>query len=278
MLFRTCALTSLALLLASPNQDRVAPERLRILVTNDDGIAAPGLLALCKELASIAEVTVCAPDSNRSGSSQSITMGQRMQVSERDIEGAVRAVAVSGTPADAASFGILELSGEKPFDLLVSGINRGANVGDISHYSGTVGAAMEAVYRGIPAIAVSQAPRADEELSAAITRRFILEMRRQAAIPGVVWSINVPRKVEGDPLVARMGGSYTHVAKFQKISGEGEGEPEVWRSRMAPRSKGPEGCDTAEYLAGRVTVTPLGFDWTDERALNAARGWKLGEN
>lgn len=272
---RRCVVALFALLLAAPAPDQGLQPQLRILVTNDDGIEAPGLRALCLELATIAEVTVCAPDANRSGASQSVTMGQTMRVSERELEGATRAVAVSGTPADAASFGILTLSGEKPFDLVVSGINRGANVGDVSHYSGTVGAAMEAAYRGISAIAVSQAPGADTAATAAFARRFVVEMRRHATIPGVVWSINAPATAKGPPVVAGMGGSYVQVASYRKVSDQGDAA--VWRSILGAGPDGPDGCDTAEYLGGRVTVTPLRFDWTHERAREIAAGWELGD-
>lgn len=271
---RRCAVAFFALLLTAPAPFDREPPQLRILVTNDDGINAPALHALCRELATIAEVTVCAPDSNRSGVSHSVTMGQTMQVSEREIDGATRAVAVSGTPADAVAFGVLTLAGEHAFDLVVSGINNGANVGDVSHYSGTVGAAMEAVYRGVPAIAVSQAPGAGTAATAAFTRRFAEEMFEHPAIPGVVWSINAPRRVQGPPVVAPMGGSYLQVTSYRKLSEEGE--VEVWRSMVGSGPKGPDGCDTAEHLAGRMTVTPLRFDWTDQRAREAAAGWDLG--
>lgn len=247
---------------------------LRILLTNDDGIDSAELHALCLELAELGQVTVCAPDGNRSGSSQSVTLGQTMRVREAQVEGALRAVAVSGTPADATSFGILALAGEEPFDLVVSGINQGANVGDVSHYSGTVGAAMEAAYRGVPAIAVSEARGADTAATAAFTRRFAALVLEHPPRPGVVWSINAPRNAEGPPLVAPMGGSYVEVG--YKKQGQEDGA-EVWRGLVEPGSAGPEGCDTALHLAGHVTVTPLQFDWTDRQALDLASDWDLGD-
>ncbi len=275
MSYRRCVVALFALSLAAHTPDHRPPPPLRILVTNDDGIDTPELHALCLELAKIAEVTVCAPDANRSGASHSVTMGQRMGVSEREVEGAIRAVAVSGTPADATSFGILTLSGGEAFDLVVCGINRGANVGKVSHYSGTIGAAMEAVYQGVPAIAVSQAPGADTSATAAFTRSFIEEMGKHAAIPGVVWSINAPRTVLASPVVAGMGGSYLQILSYRKVSDPGD--PEVWRGIRGSGSNGPDGCDTAEYFAGRVTVTPLRLDWTHERARELAASWQLGD-
>ncbi len=139
--------------------------RPRILVTNDDGYESPGLRSLVAELATFADVVVSAPAGNRSGSSQSMgSLGGALEVERVEIPGAAVAYAINGTPAMAATFGLLELGREKPFDLLVSGINQGANVGKVSHLSGTVGAAMQGVYLGVPSIAnrrLRGSPRSD---------------------------------------------------------------------------------------------------------------------
>ena len=129
----------------------------RILISNDDGINSPLIHALRDGLATLddVEIVVSAPDANKSGSSQSTDGGART-VERVFANGEFFGYAVDGRPADAVRFGLLHLGKDEPFDLVVSGINQGANVGDVSHLSGTVGAAMEAIYQGIPAIAVSQ--------------------------------------------------------------------------------------------------------------------------
>ena len=149
-------------------------ERWRILVTNDDGIKSPGLMELVKALSENHDVVVCAPDANRSGASQSVPhLNKPMTVKEVKVVGASQAVAVSGSPADAVCYAVVVLGKDRPFDLVVSGINSSANVGDQSHSSGTVGAAMEGVYRGIPSIAVSQGGRSrDYSFSTGFAARF----------------------------------------------------------------------------------------------------------
>ena len=129
----------------------------RVLVTNDDGIESPLLISLAQALNKLTgiEVVVSAPHKNQSGSSHS-SIGGPLTVKQTNIPGIKEAYSVTGRPADAVRFGLNELGKIQNFDLVVSGINRGANVGDVSHLSGTVGAAMEAVFHGVPAIAVSQ--------------------------------------------------------------------------------------------------------------------------
>ncbi|RMH05071.1 MAG: 5'/3'-nucleotidase SurE [Planctomycetota bacterium] len=251
----------------------------RILVSNDDGIDSPALAALVAALSEQAEVVVCAPDGNRSGSSQSVAaMGAPMRVREAEVEGAVRAVAVGGTPADAVCFGLLELGRGKPFDLVVSGINQGANVGDLAHYSGTVGAAMEAAFRGVPAVAVSQGGRdRDWSFAASFTARFVAELRRHEPRPGTVYNLNVPSARAGEepkPAVRAAGGSFLQTTGWEVVE-SGDGGREA-RARIAFRRQAPPGTDTEAFLAGRVTIAPLRFDWTDREALADLAGWDLG--
>ena len=264
--------------LATQESSDSEPPLARILVTNDDGIGTKALAQLVVALAEEAEVVVCAPDSNRSGSSQSVAAWTTpMTVREGAVEGASLAVAVGGNPADAVSYGILELGKEKPFDLVISGINTGANVGDVSHYSGTVGAAMEAAYRGVPAIAVSQGGRSrDYALSADFTARFVDQLREHGTQAGLVYSINVPasaaENIQG-VAVRPMGGSYLVTQGWSERETE-DGETGAV-ARLAWVQEAPEGSDTAAFNAGYITVTPLKFDWTDREALADLDGWKL---
>ena len=254
------------------------PARLRILVTNDDGIASPGLHVLAKELATIADVVVCAPAGNRSGSSQSLTyLSTPKLVTAAEVEGASEAMALDGSPADAAHFGIVHLGREKPFDLVVSGMNRGANVGDWSHGSGTVGAAMEGSFRGIPSIAVSTDGRLRELTeAAAFARRFIQQWVERGLDAEVVYSINIPnRAADGWKGVraAPMGGRYIDSPAYQVVETNDQGT--VYRAPLELMTEFPEGSDTASYMDGFITVTPLRFDWTHREALADLANWEL---
>ena len=263
----------------APAQEAATPRRYaRILVVNDDGIESAGIAALVRELAQDAEVWVCAPAANCSGASLSSDgWGRPMDLSERAIEGAVKAFAVGGKPVDATHFGLFGMlpEGER-FDLVVSGINAGANVGTLSHYSGTVGGAMAAVHQGVPAVAVSQDhDLVDFELSARFARRFVAKLREHGAAPGVVYSINVPRgtadAIQG-VVPARMGGDFFGVDKY--VASEGANGSLSCRAVIEPGTA-PEGSDTAAYRGGAITVTPLRFDWTDDAVLSGLAGWGL---
>jgi len=154
-------------------------QRFRILVTNDDGIETAGIQTLAESLRSVADEVVVAPDGNRSGTSHA-TSGAPLVVREFRDGSRSLGYGVSGFPADAVRFGLIELGGDHGFDLVVSGINVGANVGNVSHLSGTVGAAMEAIYQGVPAIAVSQeAADTDYALAAAFVTRLVEQLERR---------------------------------------------------------------------------------------------------
>ncbi|MDF1800824.1 MAG: 5'/3'-nucleotidase SurE [Planctomycetota bacterium] len=276
---------ALALLLVvlgrqEPEPTRQPPASLvrRVLVTNDDGIDSPALAQLVAALAARGhEVVVCAPNGDRSGSSQSVASWREgMTVREASVEGARLAFAVGGSPADAVCYGVLHLGTERPFDLVVSGINDGANVGELSHYSGTVGAAMEAAYRGLPAIAVSQGSRSrDFGFTADFTARFADELLRRGSRPGLVHSINVPgpKAKDADVVPRAMGGSYLVVTGWSEA--EASDEEGRARPKLGYRAAAPEGSDTAAFLGGKVTITPLQFDWTDRAALADLATWDL---
>ncbi len=246
---------------------------LRILVTNDDGYESPGLTALVGELATLGEVVVAAPSANRSGSSHSYgSTGEPIAARRVEIAGATEAWSVDATPAVATAFGLAGPSAARGFDLVVSGINRGANVGEISHLSGTVGAAMEAIYRGVPGIAVSQdATSTDFGAAARFTAALVRRLSSVGFPPGTVLSINVPAQAtrgDAEAVAVPMGGSYFVVDAFTAVEGTDH-------YRLSPRlvSEAPPGSDTEAYLAGKITVTPLGFDWTDRELLARAEEW-----
>src|SRR5512146_861692 len=162
----------------------------RILLTNDDGIGTPGLQALEQSMTSLGEVTVVAPDGERSGSSQSLTLHQPLRVRTID----ERHYAVRGTPADAVILAIYQVLGEKP-DIVVSGINPGGNLGENLIYSGTVAAAQEAALHGVPSFAVSRLGRELHgfEDAAAFAVKMAQKILAEGLPPGVALNVNVPR-------------------------------------------------------------------------------------
>lgn len=259
---------------AVPAQE--AEARPRILVTNDDGIQTPGLRVLVAELADFADVTVCAPPGNRSGSSASISLfNSELILLEDDVEGAVRAVTLSGTPADCSAYGLGQLSGDRPFDMLISGINHGSNVGAASHYSGTVGAAMEAARRGVPAIAASMG-RSDVKAAAAFVALFARQWIERGTDSSVVYSINIPDGAQADWKGVRsapMGELYLSMDGWMK-TGDADGETTL-RCRPSVLRDYTEGTDSDLYFQGFVTVCPLRFDWTHREALEGLEEWTL---
>jgi 5'-nucleotidase len=169
-----------------------AAQDYRILVTNDDGIESKLLLALVLELRKIADVSVSAPRLNQSGASQASTSGA-LQVEEISSNGTLFGYGVTGTPTDAVRYGLRVLGADKPFDLVVSGINLGANVGKVSHMSGTVGAAMQAVYLGVPAIAVSQdTSNVDTTVTARLVSDLVKRYQQHGAPQGTVRRSDAP--------------------------------------------------------------------------------------
>jgi len=249
---------------------------LRILVTNDDGIDAKGLAVLAEALSSLGEVVVSAPAENCSGSSHSTKFFRgNHQAREVKIKGTTKAWAVSGTPADAVAWGVLTEGDVNPFDFVVSGINAGSNVGEIAHYSGTVGAAMEGVGLGIPSIAVSQTGGRDFSLSAKVTVDLIQRLSLEKPTPGIVWAINVPNLATNKwpkLSIAPMGGRYIKVAGFQRGEKDESGAV-VFKSNLSFQNSAPTGSDTAAMQSGKVVITPLLFDWTATRELSRMQSW-----
>lgn len=275
----TCVLAFTSFTFVQEDEVLRDDSRPRILVTNDDGIQAPGLKALVQGLGGFADVYVCAPEDNRSGSSQSITyLGKTLTVTKTAIEGSIMAVAISGTPADATHFGLHHFGGDEPFDLVVSGMNHGANVGEVSHESGTVGAAMEGAYAGVPSVAVSVDARTrDFEPPAKFAAKFAQELLEREADASIVYSINMPPRPKSGwrgVQAAAMKGAYVQANSYRQVQ-ESEGDSSDYRARVEFVREFPEGSDSKAYMDGYVTITPLRFDWTDHDSIEAIAGWGL---
>jgi 5'-nucleotidase len=229
---------------------------------------------MAAELRTFGDVVVVAPQENQSGASQSTVIRTiRAEVKPFHRDGELFGHAINGRPADAVKFGLLHLGLDRPFDLVVSGINDGANVGEISHSSGTVGAAMEALYNGVPTVATSQAGSQDFALTARITVDVVRRVLDEGLPDGVMLSINVPSGELQGIRVARSGGSYFAVSGFQEIATSPDSVS--YRATVRGAELGGDDSDTAYYLDGYATVTPLRFDWTDPPMLERLQGWDL---
>jgi 5'-nucleotidase len=240
----------------------------RILLTNDDGIQAPGLKCMEESLASVGEVTVVAPDKEMSASSQSITTHTPLRVRQLE-EGRY---AVSGTPADAVIIAIYHLLPQKP-DLVVSGINPGGNLGENVVYSGTVAAAMEAALHGVPSFAISLATRKSRDFSSAANfgAQLAAKVLEEGLPKGVMLNVNVPR---GEPRGVRL------TRQSQKISQnlvlekkDPRGRPYYWLDETVELDQVEPDSDYAAILAGEISVTPLHVDRTHYSSLNHLSRW-----
>ena len=244
---------------------------MKILISNDDGFQAPGIVALHAALKDIADVEVVAPEHNNSAKSNALTLAAPLYV--RDAHNGFRYV--TGTPADCVHIALKGLLDYRP-DLVVSGINNGANMGDDTIYSGTVGAAMEAYLFGIPAIAFSQIDKgwAHIEDAAQIARLLVQRIEREGMLNGGAFllNVNIPNKPldQIKPLkVCRLG--RRHSAEKVITQDSPRGETMYWIAGAGDAKDSGEGTDFHATAAGHVALTPLQIDLTDHAELGAWR-------
>ena len=237
--------------------------RLKILISNDDGFRADGLVALHDALATIADVEVVAPEHNNSAKSNALTLNAPLYVHRAD--NGFRYV--NGTPADCVHIALTGLLGYRP-DLVVSGINNGANMGDDTLYSGTVGAAMEGYLFGIPAIAFSLVDKGWSQLdSAAVQARELVErLQAQAMLGTRPWLLNVnipnlPSAKVKPARLCRLG--RRHAAEPVITQLNPRGETMYWIGAAGPAMDDGEGTDFHATAHGHVAITPLRVDLTD---------------
>ncbi|MBI2768543.1 MAG: 5'/3'-nucleotidase SurE [Burkholderiales bacterium] len=239
---------------------------MKILISNDDGYQAPGIVALYEALKDVAEVEVVAPEHNNSAKSNALTLHSPLYV--HTAGNGFRYV--NGTPADCVHIALTGLLGYRP-DLVVSGINNGANMGDDTIYSGTVGAAMEGYLFGIPAIAFSQTEKGWAHINDA--GRFARELVQQVMaheIGGKAWllNVNIPNKPfdELKPMkVCRLG--RRHAAEKVISQDSPRGDTMYWIGGAGAAKDGAEGTDFHATAQGHVSMTPLKVDLTDHEAL-----------
>jgi len=232
---------------------------MKILISNDDGYLAPGIIALADALSAIAEITVVAPDSNRSGSSNSLTLDRPLWV-ERATNGFYY---LNGTPSDCVHVALTGLLPERP-DLIVSGINQGQNMGDDTLYSGTVAAATEGFLFGIPAIAFSQLHKGWEHIdSAARSAREIVQRQFDSLDKPYLLNVNIPNLPyeQLKPCVAtRLGKRHTSEPVYKMR--DPHGKDIYWIGPPGGAKDAGEGTDFHATAQGHVSITPLQIDLT----------------
>jgi len=244
---------------------------VRILLSNDDGYFAPGITLLAEMLAPLGEVTVVAPERDRSGSSNSLTLDRPLTV--RRAQGGF--FHVNGTPTDCVHLAVTGLLKDLP-DIVISGINHGANMGDDTIYSGTVAAATEGFLLGIPSIAISLAAEGGDHFRTAGQVAVDLVKRFQRRPPGepVLLNVNVPDVEHGrlrGMQVTRLG--KRHKAEPVVKSATPRGETVYWIGAAGGAQDAGEGTDFHAVAANRVSITPLQMDLTRYTQIETVGAW-----
>ncbi len=250
---------------------------MKFLLSNDDGVNAEGLQTLRRSLASLGAVTVFAPDRDRSGASNSLTLDRPLRIWEV----AENMFAVNGTPTDCVHLALTGLLEEKP-DMVVSGINHAANLGDDVLYSGTVAAAIEGRFLGLPAVAVSLAYKHNQPVSgalhfetAALAVVRIIQRLQTAPLPqDTILNVNVPNvpvaELQGFE-VTRLG--YRHMAENVVKDTDPRGHPIYWIGPAGPEADAGPGTNFHAVKKKRVSITPFQTDMTRYAMMDSLKDW-----
>ena len=245
---------------------------MRILLSNDDGYFAPGLAALAEGLASLGEITVVAPERDRSGASNSLTLDRPLQLS-RAHNGFFY---VNGTPTDCVHMAVTGILDFEP-DVIVSGINSGSNMGDDTLYSGTVAAAMEGYLFGIPAIAFSQVEKGWAHLDAAarVARQVIEHVLRDPPEPAhYLLNVNIPNRGDAETRprrITRLGRRHASEPVIRQVSPRGD--TLYWIGPAGDAREAGPGTDFHASANGAISITPLQVDLTAHATLPTWREW-----
>jgi 5'-nucleotidase len=242
---------------------------MRILLSNDDGYSAPGIEALHAALAPLAEVTVVAPEADRSGASNSLTLDRPLRL-RRAANGFYF---VNGTPTDCVHLAVTGMLDHVP-DMVVSGVNLGANMGDDTIYSGTVAAAMEGFLLGVPSIAVSLASKHAQNFAAAarIARQLVERWQRGGFPEAVLLNVNVPDRAEPAGLrVTRLGRRHKAEPAVPVVTPRQE--TVYWVGAAGAAADAGPGTDFHAVEHGYVSVTPLQIDLTHGAQIGAVGEW-----
>ena len=244
---------------------------MHILITNDDGYLAPGIKILTQELAQVADISVVAPERNRSAASNSLTLMRPLRV-EQSADGGYY---IDGTPTDCVHLALSGLLDKQP-DMVVSGINAGPNLGDDVLYSGTVAAAMEGRYLGLPAIAVSLVgkPATNFQTAAQITRRVVERLTHNPLPDDTLLNLNVP-DLPSTEIVAiqatRLG--FRHRAEAMVKQQDPYGCPIYWVGPPGEAQDAGPGTDFYAVEHATASVTPMQIDLTRHRGIEPLQSW-----
>ncbi|MBS0446934.1 MAG: 5'/3'-nucleotidase SurE [Proteobacteria bacterium] len=247
---------------------------MRILIANDDGYLAPGLAALVRACEGLGDLDVVAPEQNASGTSNSLTLNRPLSV--YTASNGYRYI--NGTPSDCVHLALTGVLDARP-DLVVSGINNGANMGDDTLYSGTVAAAMEGFLFGIPAIAFSQVDKGWRELEAAsrVARSVIEHVLRQPPSGPWLLNVNIPNRADADRLprsVTRLGRRHASEPLIRQDSPRGD--TMYWIGPAGDAREAGPGTDFHATSHGQVSITPMQVDLTEHARLPDWRAWLGG--
>ena len=252
-----------------------APTPMRILLSNDDGYFAPGLAQLASSLADLGDITVVAPERNRSGASNSLTLDRPLYL-RRAPNGYMY---VNGTPTDCVHLAVTGVLDHQP-DMVVSGINLGANMGDDTIYSGTVAAATEGYLLGVPSIAISLASFEGRHFETAgrVVRELAQRFRDMPFAEPILLNVNVPdipyEELHGIQ-ITRLGRRHKAEPAVKSVSPRGE--TVYWIGAAGPAADAGEGTDFHAVEHGWVSATPLQIDLTHAAQVSAVRNW-LGQD
>ena len=275
-LSRHILVIALAIVLTVPAQRALSVQQpYRILISNDDGIQAPGIKALFDKLKELGEVTVAAPSANQTGVGHALTFGGPIAVESWESESG-RWFTIAASPATCVRLALTTLLPQLP-DIVVSGINKGENAGVVAFSSGTVACAREAAYRGIPALAVSleEGTRMDYAGAADFIARLVLETREKGLRPGTFLNVNFPGRpsdqIKG-VLVTRQDRRPPDEHYAKKIPQEPK--TEYW-SVYRPLTGGDKDSDTWALTQGYISITPMTIDQTRSAGRDSLRTWDI---
>ncbi len=241
---------------------------MHILIANDDGYLAPGIAALVRACEGLGTIEVVAPEQNASGTSNALTLSRPLSV----FEGSNGFKVINGTPSDCVHLALTGLMPRRP-DLVLSGINNGANMGDDTLYSGTVAAAMEGYLFGIPSMAFSLVDKGWGHLDAAArTARSVIDQVLAGGMPQGHWllNVNIPNHADAEALprlVTRLGRRHASEPVIRQDSPRGD--PLYWIGPAGDAKEAGEGTDFHAAANGQVSITPLQVDLTDHAGLGA---------
>jgi len=243
---------------------------MRILIANDDGYLAPGIAALARACEGLGAIDIVAPEQNASGTSNALSLTRPLSVFEARVASGHAVKVVNGTPSDCVHVALTGVLPTRP-DIVVSGINNGANMGDDTHYSGTVAAAMEGYLFGVPAIAFSQVDKgwAHLDAAAAAARAIVEQVLATRPLGAEPWllNVNIPNRADAATLpriVTRLGRRHASAPVSRQTNPRGD--VIYWIGPAGEARDAQEGTDFHAIAQGEVSITPLQVDLTDHAA------------